>query len=70
MDQVYTFNSLKGKRVPGPTKKGVLRERIIFPSIFEAKCSGLEQTVAVVESYSITVMAIYIRPSITVQTVC
>ena len=49
----------------------------IYPSIFEARCSGLEQTVVLVvvevvanESYNISFMALYIRLRITAQTDC
>ena len=48
-----------------PQKKGVLLGKIISPSIFGARCSGLEQTVVVVESYNIAAMALYIRLSLT-----
>ena len=59
-------------------KKGALGKQIIYISInFEARCSGLEQTVVLVvvevvanESYNISFMALYIRLRITAQTDC
>ena len=39
-----------------PQKRGAPREKIISPSIFEARCSGLEQIVVAVESYNIAVL--------------
>ena len=62
----YYLYSLKGKRAYG-AKKGVLREKIISPSIFEARCSGLEQTVVAVESYNIAmIMMIALYPTLNV----
>ena len=37
------------------------------PSIFEARCLGLEQTVVAVKLYNIVVLTYYIRLSIAVQ---
>ena len=45
------FFSLKGKRVQGPTQKErCSRKKNISPSIFEARCLGLEQTVVAIKS--------------------
>ena len=51
-------NSLRGKRLYKVTKKGVPQKNLIFPSIFEATCSGLKQiSVSVTfESYNIAVL--------------
>ena len=68
------IDSLRGKWVPGPTKKGCSGEKSISPSIFVfgAACLGLEleQTLVAVDvdSYNIAIMAPYIGPSIAVQT--
>ena len=56
----------RGKRV-------LRRGKSLAPSTFEARCSGLKQTVVVVvvvavESYNIVMMDLYIRLSIAVQT--
>ena len=57
---------------PKVHKKGVLVEKNISPpSIFEARCLGLEKIVVAVESYNITMIALYIiRLSIAVQPDC
>ena len=63
------LNSLRGKRVPGPTKKGCSEKKNISQSIFNAAC-GLKQTVVAVKTYNIATMALYTILSIAVQTDC
>ena len=42
---------------PGSHQKGAQgKEKILSPSIFEARCLGLEKTVVAVESYNIAVL--------------
>ena len=64
------LNSLKGKQPYGAAKTGILQEKIVSPSIFDAMCSGLEQPVVAVESYNISVLDFYTTLSIAVQTAC
>ena len=68
MDSIdLTAQELSGSRGP---HKGELWEKIISPSLFESRCSDLEQTVVAVGSYTIAVLAFYSIPSIAVQTDC
>jgi hypothetical protein len=69
-ERLFFNNSVRGKRVLDPTKNGVLREKIISSSIFEAMGLGLKETLLVlaIESYNIAVFALYIRLNISVQT--
>ena len=45
-------------------------KEIISPSIFEARCLGLEQAVVAVEGYNIAVMARYTTLSVAVESDC
>ena len=48
-------NSLRVNGSQGPQKKGCSGKKILSPSIVEAVCLGLEQTLVAVESYNIAV---------------
>ena len=53
----YSTIAVKGKPY-GAAKKGWSGKKIIPPSIFEARCSVMEQTVLAVEGCNIALMAL------------